>query len=96
MNKLQYLLGKLAEEASKVANEALKTQYFGFDYKNPKTGETNKEALQREVQDFLIVLGMLGEEYDFDVDITKLAQRTGDKVIKIEKYYKIMKELESE
>lgn len=31
MNREQYLLGKLAEEGSEVAQMALKTQQFGLD-----------------------------------------------------------------
>jgi hypothetical protein len=60
MNKTQYLLTKLAEEASELAVDALKAAQFG-------AGEvyedvTNADRLQLELYDLLTVLKLLEEE----------------------------------
>jgi NTP pyrophosphatase (non-canonical NTP hydrolase) len=60
MNQQQYFLTKLAEEASELAQIALKTAQFGVDERYPEDGQTNGERLASEVADLLAVLGVLG------------------------------------
>ncbi len=60
MNRAQYLLGKVAEEASEVAQIALKTQQFGF-YEIYKD-ESNVQRLKGELTDLLAVCEMVEAE----------------------------------
>lgn len=61
MNKTQYLLSKIAEEASEVAQVALKAQQFGLDNYNPfdEEMETNAHKLFKEYTDLTCVLHLL-------------------------------------
>ena len=51
MNRLQYLLTKLAEEANEVGQIALKTQQFGVDEGMPGQPFTNAERTHQELND---------------------------------------------
>jgi NTP pyrophosphatase (non-canonical NTP hydrolase) len=62
MNKLQYLLTKFAEEASEVAQIALKTQQFGPYEIVPGGDKTNIERVNFELNDLLAVAQMINEE----------------------------------
>jgi NTP pyrophosphatase (non-canonical NTP hydrolase) len=57
MNKVQYLLTKLAEEAAEVAQAALKAQQFGFH--SEYNGETNLERLQTELNDMATIVELI-------------------------------------
>lgn len=61
MNKQQYYLTKLAEEASELAQIAVKTSHFGVDSYHPVTLQTNKEALIAEIVDVLATIKVLQE-----------------------------------
>lgn len=91
MNRLQYLLTKLAEEASEISQIALKAQQFGLDSVSPKTGESNRGAIKKEVNDLLGVLWPLHSEFELNT----LADRglIMDKVTKLNKYFEICKDL---
>jgi hypothetical protein len=54
----KYLLIKLAEEASEVAQAAIKCSLFGYDSKDPRetNGESNLVKLQKELFDMTAVL----------------------------------------
>jgi hypothetical protein len=72
----KYLLIKLAEEASEVAQAAIKCSLFGYDSKDPREtdGESNLVKLQKELLDLTAVLGELtnfaafNAELDLDVN----------------------------
>lgn len=88
MNKQQYYLSKLAEEASELAQVALKCMQFGMDEVNPNTLEKNYEALIKEWNDVLACAILVeGEdprfEYDENPELLEM------KFHKIEKYRKI-------
>ena len=83
MNRRQYLLCKLAEEASEIAQIALKTQQFGLDEVYEK--ESNRVRCHGELNDLLAVVDMLNEEVDFGF-VRDTSSRT-DKEIKMRKYY---------
>ena len=70
MNYQQYLLVKLAEEASEVAQMAIKCSLFGYDSVDPRedTGETNALKLYKEMLDFSAVIDEL-DELDGVIDI---------------------------
>lgn len=88
MNKQQYYLLKLAEEAAELAQVAIKCAQFGFDEVHPNTLEKNYEALIKEWNDVLACAILVeGEDdrfqYDSNVDLLDM------KYTKIEKYRKI-------
>lgn len=64
MNKTQYLLLKLNEEATEIAKEAAKCMQFGFE--SGWKGTTNRERLNAELDDLMAVLVMLRKNGDFD------------------------------
>lgn len=69
MNRLQYLLTKLAEEANEVGQIALKTQQFGVDEKMPGQDFTNAERTHQELNDLFAIVDMLNEEFNFGFNI---------------------------
>lgn len=90
LSRYQYLLTKLAEEASEVAQIALKTQQFGADEVYPEQSKTNTQRIHSELIDLLAIVEMLNEEFNFnfatDSEETwycKLAKKE-----KINKYYR--------
>lgn len=90
MTYQQYLLTKLAEEATEVAKIALKTQQFGMD--ETRDGyPSNRERLHSELNDFLSHVTMLNEECDlgFYPDIEAMEA----KKVKTEKYAQFSREL---
>ena len=68
MNYQQYLLVKLAEEASEVAQMAIKCSLFGYDSVDPRedTRETNAFKLFKELLDFSAVIDELDGVIDID------------------------------
>lgn len=85
LNREQYLLTKLAEEASEIAQIALKTQQFGMNEICPQFPETNKQRIRKELNDLLGVIEMLNREYEFNFipDDNEIAA----KINKVNKYY---------
>ncbi|WP_228270271.1 hypothetical protein, partial [Acinetobacter bereziniae] len=62
MNKMtheQFLIQKLAEEASEIAQIALKTSQFGMTEKHPEMELNNKERTHLEINDLLAVVDEL-------------------------------------
>lgn len=75
MNYNQFLYTKLAEEASEVAQAALKVALFGEDNKDPRliNSPTNLKHLENEVNDLCAVISLINEPYqpldeDFPID----------------------------
>lgn len=101
MNYREYLLSKLAEEASEIAQIAIKSQVFGFDSVDPReNGENNLEKLEKELLDLLAVVQLLFPDYnstgcgtmtDFRaIDYIRMKQR------KLDQYYNVHKELSND
>ncbi|RKR46263.1 hypothetical protein [Paraburkholderia sp. BL17N1] len=67
----QYFLVKIAEEASEIAQIALKTAHFGLSEIQPGRAETNAERVYGELNDLLAMVHRLGEvsngEFWFDI-----------------------------
>ncbi|MCU7877259.1 MAG: hypothetical protein KZQ84_10750 [Candidatus Thiodiazotropha sp. (ex Lucinoma borealis)] len=61
MNLQQHLLGKLAEEGTKVGQIALKTQQFGFDECCPNQPYSNTERTHQEIDDMMAIVEMLND-----------------------------------
>lgn len=89
LTRYQYLLTKLAEEASEVAQIALKTQQFGADEVYPEQSKTNTQRIHSELIDLLAIVGMLNKEFNFNfaLDTEEQFQKMVDKQEKVEKYY---------
>jgi NTP pyrophosphatase (non-canonical NTP hydrolase) len=90
LTRYQYLLTKLTEEASEVAQIALKTQQFGANEVYPEQSLTNTQRIHAELIDLLAIVEMLNEEFSFnfatDSEETwycKLAKKE-----KVNKYYR--------
>lgn len=81
MNKMtheQFLLMKLAEEATEIAQIALKTAQFGMTEKHPDLPLNNKERIHLELNDLLAVVDELnswaqfGFKEDYAAKINKI------------------------
>lgn len=84
MDKLQYLLTKLAEEGSEVAQIALKTQQFGPHEAMPGQPLSNFQRCHHEIDDLLAVIELLNDEHGFGH--TPSRERIEAKKAKIAKY----------
>ena len=85
MNRQQYLLTKLAEEASEIAQIALKTQQFGIDEKLPGQDLTNRDRIEMEFNDLLGVIKLLNQEFGCKIRIDE--DMIAAKAAKINKYF---------
>lgn len=91
MDRLQLLLCKLAEEASEVAQIALKTQQFGLNAKYPGQPFTNAEMIYKELDDLMAILSMLNQRRLFNYK--QNAENIAEKIIRVEKYAEYSKSL---
>jgi hypothetical protein len=91
MNKIQYLLGKVAEECIEVAQRALKAQQFGLEEREQITSLNNWERMEQELNDLDAVIKLLEEEYQktFFIDY----QEGLIKKDKVDRYYKYSQSL---
>lgn len=91
MNYQQYLLVKLAEEASEVAQIAIKCSLFGYDSVDPRenTGETNALKLFKELLDFSTVMTELEDSTDIDFDEINPDGYIEMKRLKLQHYYDV-------
>jgi hypothetical protein len=86
MNYRQFLLCKLAEEASEVAKIALKTAQFGFNEKHPDLPFNNKERIHQELDDLAGIVEMLNDlDFDYAPNKTNISSKK-EKVIKYLNY----------
>jgi NTP pyrophosphatase (non-canonical NTP hydrolase) len=86
MTTEQYLLSKLAEECGEIVQMALKSQYFGLDEVREGQDMTNRQRLNAEIDDLLIILTFLQMSGTFTYE------EVGEKVslakkLKVEKYW---------
>lgn len=94
-NKSQYLLTKVAEEATEIAKAATKSLTFGIDNYNPMTPKrTNADDIMMEFYHLDAMIEMLQKE-----GILPILTKEEEMKIKKEKKYKVnsyMKEYEVE
>lgn len=91
MNRQEYLLSCLIEEASEVIKDVCKSQRFGMNSVNPydKNKVKNKELILNEIIDFLAVAEMLVEEGIIDdFNTLESVYEKEAKKEKVEKYIK--------
>lgn len=86
MSYEQFLLMKLAEEASEVSQIALKTMQFGMEEHCPGLTLNNKERVHEELNDLLGIVELLNRTtgFGFKADTTAVDK----KITKISKYLK--------
>ena len=92
MNKQQYMLIKLAEEASELAMAAIKCAQFGFDEMHPVTLETNLEAINKEFADVIacaFLVAELEERFILDPENETLEIKWA----KVDKYRELSKQM---
>lgn len=85
MTRTQYLLNRLAGEASEVAHIALKSQEFGMHEVYAPTGLSNADRTHLELDDLNAVVELLNGESNFGY--TPSRERIDEKKKKIAKYY---------
>ena len=87
MNIEQYLLTKLAEEASEISQIALKAQQFGMSEVMAGQPLTNAERIYAELNDLVAILEMLdcNSPFRFVPSSEAIAQKKS-KVLKYAKY----------
>ena len=90
MTRLQYLLGKLAEEASEISQIALKTQQFGLDEIYHVQELTNAQRTHLELDDLMAVVHMLNTEFNFGYEVDRI--NISKKIAKVNKYAEYSKE----
>lgn len=82
MSKDQYLLTKIAEEASEVAQIALKTQQFGPYEQCPDLPDNNLTRLKKEMVDLAVryvnYLDHIGENEDFPEEWVERVEQKAD------------------
>lgn len=91
MTKTQYLLVKLAEEASELSQIALKTSQFGVHEKYIKAEKDNIGRVEQEFNDVLGVIELLKQEVD--VVIREDSDQVVAKMVKVKKYMKLSQRL---
>lgn len=91
MNRLQFLLTKLAEEGTEVAQIALKTSQFGMKEKHPDLAQNNEQRIKAELNDLLTIVHLLNEEFDFNFEENEIHRQI--KLDKLNKFYRYSKDL---
>lgn len=66
MNRMQFLLVKLAEEAAEISQIALKASQFGLEEKKDGQDLSNRERVHAELNDLMGIVTMLNQETHFD------------------------------
>lgn len=89
MTRKQFLLMKLAEEASEISQIALKTSQFGLN--EVYQVESNKERCHNELNDLLAIVEMLNEEFGFSFIPDN--KQISEKKQKVNKYFNYSKSL---
>lgn len=88
MTPEQFYLKKLAEEAGEVAHDALKAMEFGLD--SVYEGETNRERINRELNDLMQVVEVLNDRFQLWYGINR-KQRVS-KIQKLKRFELLGKE----
>lgn len=89
MSREQFLLLKLAEECTEVAQMCSKCMQFGLE--ETYQIETNIERLHKELVDVLAVVSMLNTDCNFEFSPSQKAME--EKCRKVDKYYRYSVEL---
>jgi NTP pyrophosphatase (non-canonical NTP hydrolase) len=85
MNRREYLMQKLGQEACEVAQMASKNNEFGMFEVFPDQPLTNAERLHLELDDLMAMIEMLNDE--FNLGYVPNRDNMDAKKRKVEKYY---------
>lgn len=93
LNREQYILIKIAEEAAEVIQDINKTLIFGLDEKYSKSEFSNRERIVNEITDMFALINLAHNEKilllpEFPVEAAVKAKQE-----KFEKYFKYSQEL---
>lgn len=92
MNREQYILSKVAEEAVEVSKEALKAQQFGMQSSHPdEPSITNRDRIVAELNDLLACVFMLDPSIAFEIEHAN--SRQAAKVLKVSEYLVVSEQL---
>jgi len=94
LNREQYILIKIAEEAAEVIQDINKTLIFGLNEKYHKSEFTNRERIVNEITDMFALINLAHEEKILplpEFPVTEAAVIS--KQEKFEKYFKYSQEL---
>lgn len=86
MNRLEHLLGKIAEECAEIAQRAAKAQQFGLAEVQPGQEHNNAERINHEFNDLLGVLEMVCAEAGTDEIMRCDRTRIDAKKAKVERF----------
>lgn len=64
MNRTQWFLAKIAEEAAELSQRAMKAQQFGLDEKQPGQSLNNLERMVSEAHDLIATYQLMMSELD--------------------------------
>lgn len=93
MDRLEYILTKVAEEANEIGQEAAKCNVFGLFHIGPDRIETNIQRLWAETHDLLATLQLLDEE--FHLNLKPQPGWIEAKTEKLNYYYDVAQKLRS-
>lgn len=94
LNKIDYLLVKLAEEAGEMAQDALKAVELGLTTVEPGKTLSNAQRLSGELIDVLAVLEMLADEgVELRTEGAALDEGIDRKKAKVEAYMQASRDL---
>lgn len=94
LDREQYLLTKLAEEAAEVQQRALKMMQFGRDEIQEGQNKTNRQRLTEEIRDMGAVLELLKDEGFIETWTVEVAiQHAKDKWAKMAHYLELSRKL---
>jgi hypothetical protein len=87
MNRVQYLLTKLAEECSETAQRASKAIVFGLDDVQNGQEKSNNTRLVEEFAHIVAYMELLDEEKLMYINTTYMRQEVGKKKEELKKWY---------
>lgn len=91
MKDLQYLMVKLAEEASEIAQEAMKVSQFGLESNKQGEQATNRDRLNNELNDLMTIVYLLNRDHNLGFKEDPSKQKA--KILKMAKYKLVSKDL---
>lgn len=93
MTRIQYLLGKLAEECNEVGQRAIKAQHFGTNETQQGQDFNNIERLNIELNDIYAIVEMINIEITHTTcePLKQVRWMIEEKKIKVKKYYELSK-----
>lgn len=93
MNRTQWFLAKLAEEAAEVSQRAMKAQQFGMEEVQPEQHLNNLERLILEAHDFIATYQLMLSEVDAGIEGMPGPGKVEQRRQKMEKFLRLSQSL---